>query len=84
MPLYEYRCPTNGQVVEVRHGMSERLETWAEVCERAGRDVGRTPLETPVERILSVPVPTPSSSGSPSFGPKFGGCGSGCACVPEA
>ncbi len=28
MPTYDYRCETNGQVVEVKHGMSEVLKTW--------------------------------------------------------
>ena len=81
MPLYEYRCADNGLVVEVRHGMSERLETWGELCERSGHAVGNTPAETSIERILSAPVPTPSGSG-PSAG--FQGCGSGCACAPDA
>lgn len=25
MPTYEYRCPANGRLVEMRHGMAERL-----------------------------------------------------------
>jgi hypothetical protein len=29
MPYYEYRCPANGRIVEVRHGMEERLGSWA-------------------------------------------------------
>ncbi len=33
---YDYRCETNGQVVELNHSMNERLETWGEPCERAG------------------------------------------------
>ncbi len=79
MPLYEYHCPANGEVVEVRHGMSEKLETWQDVCERAGHQLGSTPGATPVERLLSVPVPTPSSSA-----PSFQGCGAGCACARQA
>ena len=79
MPLYEYRCPGNGQTVEVRHGMSESLATWGELCERSGRDPGDTPVAESVERLISAPVPMPN--GSPST---FRGCGSGCGCVREA
>jgi hypothetical protein len=66
MPYYEYRCETNGQTLEVRHGMQERLETWGELARRAGADLGETPPETPVERLMSVPS-RPATAGGPSF-----------------
>ena len=53
MPTYDYRCEANGKVVEVRHGMSERLTTWGELCERSGMDVGNTPAESSVERLIT-------------------------------
>lgn len=80
MPYYEYRCGTNGRTVEVRHGMSEKLESWGEVAERAKLDIGDTPAGAPVERLLSAPVPL-TTSGSDAASQS---CGSGCACYPQA
>ena len=80
MPLYEYRCPDNGLTVEVRHGMSEKLETWGELCERSNQSPGTTRPDAFVERLMSAPVPTPSRGGSGSFQ----GCGTGCACARDA
>lgn len=79
MPSYDYRCPANGRVVEVRHGMNEALTTWGELCARAGIEPGATPLDAPVERLitggavvgsaaLKNPGPPPCMSG---------GCGGG-------
>ena len=53
MPTYDYRCEANGQVVEVKHGMSELLTTWGELCEQAGVEPGETPPETPVKRLIT-------------------------------
>ena len=53
MPTYDYRCEDNGQVVEVKHGMSENLNTWGGVCERAGIEPGDTPKGTPVRRLIT-------------------------------
>ena len=80
MPYYEYHCTTNGQTIEVRHSMSERLETWGELVASAGVDVGTTPAEAPIAKLLSAPVPLKGSGGNADFQ----GCGSGCACVPQA
>ena len=52
MPTYEYHCPSNGQTLEVRHGMSEKLLTWGELCERAGIQLDGTPAETPIKRNI--------------------------------
>jgi hypothetical protein len=81
MPYYEYHCLANGRTLEVRHGMSEQLETWGALAERAGVDPGDTPNRAPIERLMSAPVPLASEAGS---GPAAGGCGTGCACVPRA
>ena len=35
MPRYDYHCPDNGFIVEVRHGVNERIKTWGELCEKA-------------------------------------------------
>lgn len=53
MPTYDYICAANGRVLEVRHAMSERLQTWAELCERAGAAAGDTPPDSPVERLAT-------------------------------
>ena len=74
MPRYDYHCRANGRLVEVSHGMSEGLATWAELCERAGIDPGDTPGDSPVERaFLSAPVigGLPSSGGACAPGRGF-------------
>ncbi|GMV04487.1 MAG: hypothetical protein AMXMBFR53_07670 [Gemmatimonadota bacterium] len=86
MPYYEYRCGANGRTVEVRHAMSERLDTWGEVAAAAGIEAGDTPPDAAVERLMSVASlgtgSGPSSDAGPSGG--FGGCGPGCACAHGA
>ena len=86
MPYYEYRCAANGRTVEVRHGMSETLETWGQVVSAAGIELGETPGDTPVERLMSVAsVGSASGSASSTAGSApaggFGGCGPGCRCA---
>ena len=80
MPEYDYHCPSNGRTIEVRHGMTERLTTWGEVCERAEIEPGKTPKNTPVERALGTGVvrSAPDKSQSPQLPPRGGG--GGCAC----
>ncbi len=84
MPYYEYRCAANGRTVEVRHAMSEHMETWGEVAAAAGVEAGDTPSDAPVERLMSM-ASVGSSTGregpSAGPGPGFGGCGPGCACA---
>lgn len=53
MPTYDYRCDTNGRVLEVSHRMSETLATWGEVCARAGIEPGDTPEGAPVHRLAT-------------------------------
>ena len=52
MPMYEYLCEANGRSVEVVHRMSERYETWGELCEKSQIDPGDTPPESPVRRLI--------------------------------
>lgn len=66
MPRYEYRCEANGRVVEVTHGMSERLSTWGEVRSAAGLEADGTPDAAPVERLVSLSFV--SGGASPSGG----------------
>jgi hypothetical protein len=56
MPRYDYFCPANDRVVEVRHGVDERLDTWGEVREKAGLADDGTPAEAPVERMIHAPA----------------------------
>lgn len=53
MPTYDYLCEGNGRVVEVCHGMHERLATWGELCRCAGIVAGDTPLASPVSRLIT-------------------------------
>ena len=55
MPTYSYLCEANNTSVEVIHRMTEKLETWGELCEAAGRAPGDTPLSSPVRRQLFAP-----------------------------
>lgn len=60
MPVYEYHCPANDCQVEVYHGISDKVTTWGELCQRAGLVPGDTPADAPVERLLyPVGVNTP-------------------------
>ena len=78
MPYYDYFCDTNGRTLEVRHGISESVETWGELCERLGIEPGTTPADSPVERKLSGAIPLTgragdsSSSAEPPCGPSCG------------
>ncbi len=53
MPSYDYHCAANGQVVEVKHRISESLTTWGEVCGSAGIETGATPVDSPVRRLIT-------------------------------
>ena len=79
MPTYDYRCDANGQVVEVRHGMSEVLNTWGELCERADTEPGDTPADAPVRRLITGGQVISSSSRGEASAPACatGGCPGG-------
>ena len=62
MPTYDYRCEANQEVYEVKHSISERLDTWGELCERAGRSAGDTPSAAPVRKIPVAGNVVPRSS----------------------
>ena len=65
MPIYEYRCAANGRLVEVQHKMAEKLQTWGELCARAGVSPGTTNPKAPVEKLLSAGF-LPSSAAQPA------------------
>ena len=79
MPYYEYQCAENGEIVEVRHGMSEQLTTWGELAARAAVDPGDTRTDAPIQRIMSSTVTVTGTSGQADFR----GCGTGCACADQ-
>ncbi len=53
MPSYDYLCPANERVVEVKHRITESLSTWGEVCEKAGIELAGTAADTPVEKLIT-------------------------------
>lgn len=82
MPTYEYQCARNGRVVEVRHKMDDRVETWGELCERAGISCGGTDPRAPVEKLISAGYIGSAGAGpaeAPCSAPACGGgmCGGG-------
>ena len=84
MPTYEYRCKSNGRVIEVAHAMNERLTTWGELCGRAGVDPGRTAANAPVSKLMSASaVVSRGNLGSTERPCDTGMSCGGCACNPE-
>ena len=78
MALYDYYCEANDRTVEVRHGMSESVKTWGELCELAGIDTGDTAADAPVERLATGGQVVRSGSMKDSVPPCAGGaCGGG-------
>jgi hypothetical protein len=80
VPTYEYRCETNGRLVEVQHKMAERLHTWGELCARAGISPGRTDPKAAVHKLMSASfigtgAAQPSACEAPACG--MGACTSG-------
>jgi hypothetical protein len=81
MALYDYYCAANDRTVEVRHGMSESVKTWGELCELAGIETGDTLAEAPLRRLMSAPVPMTGTSKDSGSGPA---CGTSCGCAFDA
>lgn len=80
MPTYDYRCDTNGQVLEVSHRMSEEIKTWGDLCKTAGINAGNTALDSPVKRLATGGnIVSSTSSASDSLPPcaTGGGCPGG-------
>jgi hypothetical protein len=53
MPTYDYHCLANGRTVEVSHKLADRIETWGELCRRAGLPLDGTPRNARVERLIT-------------------------------
>jgi hypothetical protein len=56
MPRYDYHCPENDFIVEVRHGVNERMKTWGELCARALITPVGASLDAPVELVVHAPA----------------------------
>lgn len=54
MLIYDYYCRDNGQNLIVRHGQSEAIRTWGELCRAASTDVGSTSGDALAERRTQV------------------------------
>ena len=83
MPTYDYRCDANGRMLEVSHRMSERLNTWGELCHQAGVDMGDTPADAPVQRLATggnIISSTSRGSGTAPMPPCASGCCQGGVC----
>lgn len=52
MPVYEYICEANGEVVEVSHKMDVVIRNWGELCFAAQHSLGETDFEAPVRKRL--------------------------------
>jgi hypothetical protein len=79
MPTYDYRCATNGRVLEVSHRMSENLNTWGDLCRHAGVETGETPADAPVQRLATGGNVISSTSRGSSAAP-LPPCASGHCC----
>ena len=77
MPAYDYLCPTNGRVLEVKHKMSDAITTWGELCAAAAIEPGDTAPEAPVERLISEGSVVDSRALKNPEGPPCGGGGCG-------
>ena len=55
MPSYDYYCETNGETIEVRHGVDQKITTWGELCFAAQVPLGETDFFAPVRKVLSAP-----------------------------
>lgn len=66
MPKYDYRCEHNGQTVEVSHSMNDSINTWGELCQRAGIDRGATPADSTVHKIISGGFVATGSASAPA------------------
>lgn len=82
MALYDYYCEANDRTIEVRHGMSDSLTTWGELCEATGIEPGDTPADAPIRRLMSAPVPMTGDSRATDSGPAP--CGPSCGCAFDA
>ncbi len=79
MPTYDYRCETNGRVVEVMHRMNDQMHNWGDLCDKAGIEPGDTPPEAPVTRMATGGnvISSTSSGGDAAPACGMGGCPGG-------
>ena len=54
MPRYDYICDENGVTLEVVHRISQRIETWGQLCALAQIDAGETDPAMPVRKVFTT------------------------------
>lgn len=60
MPVYDYICETNGEVVEVTHPLNAKITSWGELCFASHRPLGGTDPLAPVRKLIRPPgIATP-------------------------
>lgn len=64
MPTYDYRCPANGAIVTVSHGMDAQIKCWLELCYASGEPLGETDPLAPVEKIITSAPQVHTSPGN--------------------
>ena len=79
VPTYDYHCEQNSRTVTVQHGMKDAIQTWGQLCQRAGLEPSDTPANAPVERIISGGIALPIASASPAL-PMANCCGHPASC----
>lgn len=53
MPIYDYHCEENNRVLEVRHNMADKFQTWGELCEYLQIEIGNTSPNAEVKKIIT-------------------------------
>ncbi len=64
MPTYDYFCEDNDEIVEVHHGINDKLKTWGEICYTAQIPLGDTNVLAPVRLVIrpvAISFPTGNS-----------------------
>jgi predicted nucleic acid-binding Zn ribbon protein len=78
MPSYDYRCLATGTIHEVKHSLSLKATTWAELCALGNLEPGDIAPDSPVERLISAAgVVSSGALRNPEPPCGGGGCGRG-------
>ncbi|RTE67114.1 zinc ribbon domain-containing protein [Amphritea opalescens] len=81
MPTYDYRCETTGDIYEVRHPMTLKISSWADLCDIGGFNSGTIPLNAAVTKLLNTAdmiSHTPRQKSKPQPCTECAGCHQDC------